>query len=145
MRIARGNIAGFFLALYVLSGRWDFERVSEDSSFGIFSEMRLWVLFGFVLYTVLLAVKSRGVILESRSDYLIKVLFPLQFALLGYVMITGFWAPDPELGGAKAYEVGLMLVLTLTLLLCLVLTDAEGLRRSFWNWLLVITLPLGGV
>jgi O-antigen ligase len=145
MRIARGNIAGLFLALYVLSGRWDFERLSEDSSLGIFSEMRVWVLFGFVLYAVLLGLRSREVILERRIDYLTKVLFPLQFALLGYVMITGFWAPDPELGGAKAYELGLMLASTFILLLCLVLTDGEVLSRSFWNWVLFITLPLVGV
>ena len=94
-------VGGFLIALFQLLGRSQAERIIDVGETGWYLELRLWVLVG--LSTWLIAWSAA---LGTRRFEAGGVgAFGRMFALfLGYMVVTGLWAPDPIHAATKAYD-----------------------------------------
>ncbi|WP_164019466.1 O-antigen ligase family protein [Pyxidicoccus trucidator] len=144
----RCTALGFIAALYVLAGRWAFDRLaSGNPEPNPFLELRLWIVMGgFLLATLGLAhAAHRGSAPEeTRLDV------PLMTALgvfFGYLCASAAWAPDAEFALPKLYEVVLAGVMSLGVGLAVLRQQADRVLESFWTIVVAATglLALVGV
>ncbi len=104
-RLSTATLLGWAMALFLLSGRWNLQRVvAIDGS--VLTAPRMWLVTGVLLVSL--------VPLRSRRD----VLPPAGLVtFVGYFLLTTLWAPSAQLASDKAVD---LLVMTLGIL---------GLRR----------------
>lgn len=121
-------------ALYVLAGRWDFQRLSSvQGQAAPFQEPRLWlVMAGLVLGAVGLAHRAcrparPG---ETRNDpWLLGTLV----GFFGYMCTSAIWAPDAGFALWKLYELVLVVVMTVSFGLAVLRQPAERVLNTFWG------------
>nr|WP_211194160.1 O-antigen ligase family protein [Pyxidicoccus fallax] len=132
---------GFFVALYVLAGRWGFDRLGPKDASGPnpLLELRLWVVMGgFLLATVGLTHAAHrpprpG---ETRLDARLMTALVLFF---GYLCASAAWAPDAEFAVLKLYEVVLAGVMTLGVGLAALRQPADRVLDGFWTIVVTAT------
>lgn len=131
-------VGGFLLALFQLLGRSQAERFINVGEAGWYLELRLWVLVG--LSTWLIALATAGI---KRFDTRGVGTFGRMFVLfLGYMVITGLWAPDPIRAATKAYD---LLFVIWSCILTVATMRTSGVRATidgFWGGILVFTLVM---
>ena len=131
-------VGGFLLALFQLLGRSQAERFINVGEAGWYLELRLWVLVG--LSTWLIALAAAGI---KRFDTRGVGTFGRMFVLfLGYMVITGLWAPDPIRAATKAYD---LLFVIWSCILTVATMRTSGVRATidgFWGGVFVFTLVI---
>jgi len=123
-------IGGFLLALFQLFGRSQAERFIDVGETGWHLELRLWVLVGLATWLIALA----AAVGTRRFDARGVATFGRMFVLfLGYMVITGLWAPDPIRAATKAYD---LLFVVSSCLLTVVALRTSGVQATidgFWG------------
>lgn len=136
----RCTALGFTAALYVLAGRWSFDRLADKrGDAGAFLEPRLWlVLVGLLLATMGLAHAAHrepepG---ETRLD---AGLVASLLAFFGYMCVSATWAPESELVGAKLYEAALSGVMCVGFGVAALRQPADRVLEAFWSVVVTAT------
>ena len=131
-------VGGFLLALFQLLGRSQAERFINVGGAGWYLELRLWVLVG--LSTWLIAMAAAG---AKRFDTRGVGAFGRMLVLfLGYMVITGLWAPDPIWAATKAYD---LLFVIWSCILMVATMRTSGVRATidgFWGGVFAFTLVI---
>jgi O-antigen ligase len=121
-KVAAATPLGVVMALFLLSGRWNLERVvAIDGS--AFTAPRVWLVAA-VLFVALMP------LIRPRRDVLPPVGL---LTFVGYFLMTALWAPDSHLASQKAID---LLVMTLGILSLRRLTAHVGIAattRRLWE------------
>lgn len=114
--VAAATLLSIAMALFLLSGRWNLERVvSIDGS--ALTAPRVWLVAA-VLFVALMP------LIRPRRD----VLPPIGLlTFVGYFLMTALWAPDTHLASQKAID---LLVMTLGILSLRRLTAHVGIATT---------------
>ncbi len=134
-------VGGVLLALFQLIGRSQAERFISVGGAGWYLELRLWVLVA--LSTWLIGFAAAGI---KRFDTRGAETFGRMFVLfLGYMVITGLWAPDPLRATTKAYD---LLFVVWSCLLTVVALRTSGVQATidgFWGGMFVGALAIAAL
>lgn len=131
---------GFFAALYVLAGRWAFDRLAEGPSEpNPLLELRLWlVMGGFMLATLgLVHAAHRGP--EPGETRLDAGLMAALLLFFGYLCASAVWAPDSEFVPWKLYEAVLAGVMSIGFGLAALRQPAGRVLDAFWAVIVTAT------
>ncbi|MFL5350078.1 MAG: O-antigen ligase family protein [Hyalangium sp.] len=134
---------GLIAALYVLAGRWGFNRLtSADSEPDPFQEPRMWlVMGGLVLAAVGLVHCAHRAARpgETRSDpWLLAALL----GFFGYMGTSVLWAPSSSFSVTKLYELALVLVMSVSFGLAVLRQPAAKVLDAFWSVVVTATALL---
>lgn len=132
------GLIGLVLAFYLLVGRWTLSRLSGELDAPFWLEPRLWAV-GLLAALVLLEQSTRRRGAGPRAAVRLGLVLLLMLAFLGYMAFTSTWAPDDELGAAKAYELSLLGAALVLLYLGLRGPQGERIRLAFWKSLVLLT------
>jgi len=131
------RLAGVGLAVYLLAGTWGLHRViGVEPSLG--SQPRSWAVAGLVVLACWPRPGGSG---RGRPD---PRLLSAELAWLACSLIAVVWAPDIELGGAAAIDLGLMIAVAVAVHRLLRLGDAAALLDGFERAMLGLLLLLMG-
>lgn len=131
------GLIGVTLAFYLLVGRWTLSRISTDVDAQVWLEPRLWAL---ILLGVLVLLEQSTRRAAGRLPRVrLGLVATLSLLFLGYMGLSATWAPNAELAGDKAYEMGLMGGLVVLLYLSLQGPHREGIRTAFWQGIVLFT------
>jgi O-antigen ligase len=137
---------GLIAALYMLAGRWGFDRLvlSEPNEF---LELRIWIVMcGVMLAAVGLAhcalrAARPG---ETRLD---RHLATALLGFFGYLCTSAFWAPNAEFALGKVYDLALVFVMSVGFGLAAIRLPAARVLDAFWAVVVLATgvLALAGM
>lgn len=115
-KVAAATLLGVAMALFLLSGRWNLERVvSIDGS--ALTAPRVWLVAA-VLFVALMP------LIRPRRDVIPPVGL---LAFVGYFLMSALWAPDSHLASQKSID---LLVMTLGILSLRRLTSHVGIAAT---------------
>ena len=147
MPILLAKASGILFGVYILSGRWGFDRLfgegTQESYPSVFYEVRLWIVLMIAILTIL---PRGGDMRPVHGSTVFKYTVAL-FLFFFYVAASALWAPDAGLAAQKAYEVFLTAVATLSLYRVFSTVEGAAARDYFWYTVVLITgtLSLGGL
>ena len=124
------QVAGFLLALFLLSGRWGIERLSEGQGSPLF-ELRLWITLVFLLIVGIFSWIKRERETIPKNTLLYRFLIFSIFGYLLYMVISTAWSPEASLAVEKSYEILLILLIIFGLGLLSFVMDLEEVANSF--------------
>lgn len=140
MRWIRCAGLGFIAALYVLAGRWGFDRMSSaPTDLDPLLEMRLWIVMGgLVLASVGLLHRAHRAARpgETRLD---SRLMAALLMFLGYLCLSALWAPDAGFALRKLYDLLLVAVMTVGFGLAALRQPAARVLDAFWTVVVSVT------
>lgn len=128
----REHVAGYALALYLLSGSWSLARVAGVEPSPIW-EPRTWAVMMLVALALL---PARARLRTTRSAIVPEV------AWLGFSALAINWAPDMEFARVQLIDVALLIATSLSLHRLLAVGRVEQLAASLRLGLLLILLGL---
>jgi O-antigen ligase len=131
-----------FLSLYVLAGRWGFERLFQTSTERQYAispfQARTWIIIPLVVLALVLSGSST----RRRTPPGVTVFgFALGLFLL-YFLATGFWAPDPSIALSKVIEILMIVLASVSLYIAIRHGYGETLRPAFWRIVFLATAVL---
>lgn len=132
------SLVGFFLALFLLCGRWSLARFLEvPSAFLPFVEIRLWAVIMLLLLIPVFCFTSKS---HQNTRYHLSTL-PSIFVIffIFYMIITLFWAPHLYMALWKAYELSLIILTIFLLQMFLKVADWGELIQSLWTSIFLIS------
>lgn len=136
----RERLAGYGLALYLVSGSWSFARVMPIES-SLITEPRSWAV---ALLVVLALSPARGgrPVAQQRARH---VLLGTELLWLGFTLLAITWAPDLELATVDAVDLGLLISVAIALHRLGRTADIEALATSLRRGLSIVLLMLAAV
>ena len=130
------------IALFQLLGRSQAGRFIPVDESGWYLELRLWVLVGLSTWLIAWAVALGTKRFEASG----VASFGRMFALfLGYMVVTGLWAPDPIWAVTKAYD---LLFVMSSCGLAVVALRTSGVRATidgFWGGVFAGALAIAAI
>jgi len=124
------QVVGFLLALFLLSGRWGLDRLSEGQGSPLF-EIRLWITLLFLLIVGLFSWVKRKQETIPKDTLLYRVLI---FSIIGYLLysvISAAWSPEASLAVGKSYEILLIFMVIFGIGILSFVMDLEEVANSF--------------
>ena len=115
-KVAAATLLGIAMALFLLSGRWNLERVvAIDGS--AFTAPRVWLVAAVLFVALMPLVRPRRDVVPPAG----------LLAFVGYFLMSALWAPDSHLASQKAID---LLVMTLGILSLRRLTSHVGIKPT---------------
>lgn len=115
-KVAAATLLGVAMALFLLSGRWNLERVVAIDGSAL-TAPRVWLVAA-VLFVALMP------LIRPRRDVVPPVGL---LAFVGYFLMSALWAPDSHLASQKSVD---LLVMTLGILSLRRLTSHVGIATT---------------
>ncbi len=115
-KVAAATLLGVAMALFLLSGRWNLERVVAIDGSAL-TAPRVWLVAA-VLFVALMP------LIRPRRDVIPPVGL---LAFVGYFLMSALWAPDSHLASQKSID---LLVMTLGILSLRRLTSHVGIAAT---------------
>ena len=146
------DLVGFLIAFFLLVGRWTPARLTgemtrADARVAGLHEPRVWAILALLLLTIpVLAmqhVRRREIprlrLSEIRAPAILSIL------LLGYMLLTLMWTPDPTLAKDKASDIASQIAVLIGLVVALQVAEPDALRTGFWKSALLMTTVMAGL
>lgn len=135
----RPAFSGLLIALYVLSGRWSFNRLIGENvgttDVPFYYELRLWV----VIFLVSLAMMRQRLVDASPLRRNISLYLAAFYAFICYKILTALWAPDTNMAMEKGYEVIIVAVATFSIYQLISGRDGAKVLGCFWAIIVLLT------
>lgn len=146
----RPKLYGVLLALYVLAGRWGFDRILYgarfDNDYLTFDldavslyELRFWVVTG-LMVVLLLQPKSSASAPVKPGARNFALALNLYFL---YTFVTALWAPDGRFAFQKSWELLLVVLASVCVHQVSVRPEGQEVRAAFWSCLTAMTGGMG--
>lgn len=126
-------LAYWALALFLVVGRWSFNRIDGSDGAAFVLEPRVW-LVAFLCALAFAPVQMPTAKLATRARSAGIALL----AFLGYHVITIAWAPDFGRASSKALELALIAIVIATVVRIVGMVPARELAAGMWRALVVV-------
>lgn len=135
----REKAYAILMGLYILSGRWGFDRLfkDDDSSVHLQSIFELRFLIGPVLFALMLSDHKQYTAADKTSD-IRKFIYILNFFFI-YMIATAFWSPDSSYAVPKVCDIALVLVMSISVYEILAGGRAQTVCTKFWAFIFFMT------
>lgn len=139
---------GLISAIYMLAGRWGFDRLgSGETDPDPFLELRLWLVMGGLVLATLGLVHRAHRAARPGETWFDPRLAKALLLFFGYLCLTALWAPDAGFALRKLYDLVLVAVMSVGFGLAALRQPAERVLNVFWGVVVLIgvLLALTGV